>query len=79
MSEIDNDAVPAHLVDETTMRLQIEHAKQMNRELCLTVERTFYSVVRAYRAQGITEPQTYRKALDALNNAVKPFNEAYRA
>jgi hypothetical protein len=48
-----------------------------NANLTKAIERAFYAAVHLYRAEGFTEPTTYHKALEALNNAVKPYNEAY--
>jgi sensor histidine kinase YesM len=57
----------------------IQQVEQLNKEMARTIENVFYAEVRALRAQGMTEPHIYHKALETLNNAVKPFNEAYRA
>jgi hypothetical protein len=78
VSAIDNDAVPAHLVDAFDVRRAIEAAVKANTALTHAVELAFYAEVRAARAQGLVEPHTYRRALAVLNRAIKPFNEAYK-
>jgi hypothetical protein len=66
-------------IDTASIRRHLEGVEAVNKAFQRSVEQAFYANVRAYRACGIVEPHTYHKALEALNNAVKPFNEAYKA
>lgn len=47
--------------------------------LLRAVDAAFYDTVRALRTQGMIEPATYHTALEILNTATKPYNDAYRA
>jgi glycine/D-amino acid oxidase-like deaminating enzyme len=65
--------------EEDQAKMDIELHERLVADLRRLVDRTFYTGVLAYRAQGLVEPQTYHKALDDLNKAVQPFNDVYRA
>lgn len=56
---------------------EIEAADKSAAALSRAVDAAFYAAVRMHRALGAVEPDTYHKALETLNHAVKPYNDAY--
>lgn len=57
----------------------IEASNRSTAVLSKAIDRAFFDAVRMFRAQGLKEPHTYHAAIEALNQAVKPFNQAYRS
>jgi hypothetical protein len=50
----------------------------MEKALRRDIDHIFYTTARAYRATGMTTPQSYQAALNTLNTALEPYRTAYQ-
>lgn len=52
--------------------------QSMEKALRRDIDHIFYTTARAYRATGMTTPQSYQAALNTLNTALEPYRTAYQ-